>query len=77
MKIRIYTTKICPWCTKAKQYLASLNLKFEEIDVSENVKKAAELLKISGQSAVPVIVIGKNIIIGFDKEKIDGALQKC
>lgn len=76
MKIKIYTAQTCPFCIKAKRYLAAKNLKFEEIDVSLDVKKATELLKITNQSAVPVIVIGKNIIIGFDKEKIDEALQK-
>jgi len=76
MEIQIYSTPTCPWCKKAKEYLASKNLKFEEIDVSEDPKKAAELVKISGQTSVPVLVINKKVIVGFDKEKIDEAIKK-
>ena len=29
----VYSTKTCPWCDKAKEYLTSLNVAFENVDV--------------------------------------------
>jgi glutaredoxin 3 len=60
----------------AKDYLKSLKVDFEDIDVSSNEQAAQEMIKISGQMGVPVIVIDKKIIIGFPKEEIDKALEK-
>lgn len=76
MEIKVYTTNTCPWCDTAKKYLAEKGLQFEEINVSEDPEKATELIKISGQTGVPVIVINKQVIVGFNKEKIEEALKK-
>ncbi len=75
MKIKIYTTQVCPWCIAAKKYFTQKGLEFEEIDVSADPKNAAELIRLSGQSAVPVIIINKKMIIGFDKNKIEEILK--
>jgi len=70
----VYSTPICPWCIKAKNFLKEHKIKFEEIDVSEDHKAAEEMVKKSGQRSVPVIEIGDKIIIGFDEEEIRDAL---
>lgn len=70
-KIIIYTTSMCPYCDYAKDYLNEKKVDFEEIDVSNNKEKAQEMIEKSKQMGVPVIDIDGNIIIGFDKEKID------
>ena len=74
-KVIVYSTPTCPFCVRAKQYLKDNNIQFEDIDVSENHEKAQEMIKRSGQMGVPVIEIGENIIVGFDKEKIKSALD--
>jgi len=76
MKIKIYTTPSCPWCTTAKKFLKKNNAEFEEIDVAENSKKAQEMIDKSGQMSVPVIDISGEIIIGFDEAAIKKALSK-
>lgn len=73
-KVTVYSTTTCPFCIRAKQYLKDNNIKFEEIDVSENQEKAQEMIKKSGQMGVPVIEIDQEIIVGFDKEKIKEVL---
>ena len=35
-KIEIYTTNYCPFCVKAKSLLKKKNIKFSEIDVSND-----------------------------------------
>ena len=47
---------------------------FEDFDVSLDQEAAQEMIKKSGQMAVPVIDIDGEIIVGFDKEKIKNAL---
>ena len=73
-KIVIYTTKICPWCDKVKEFLKEHKIEFEEIDVSKNKRAAVEMIKKSGQTGVPVIEIKKahsvGMIIGFDEERL-------
>ena len=71
----VYSTPTCPFCIRAKQFLKENNVQFEDIDVSENNEKAQEMIKKSGQMGVPVLEIGGEIIVGFDKDKIKETLD--
>ncbi len=73
--VKIYTTSTCPWCVKAKEFFKQNNVKYEEIDVQKDPKKAEEMMEKSGQMGVPVIEIDKKIIVGFDKNAIKAALK--
>lgn len=73
-KVMIYSTLACPFCMMAKKFLKENNIDFEDIDVSTDQTKVQEMIKKSGQMAVPVIDIDGEIIVGFDKEKIRKAL---
>ncbi len=73
-KITVYSTSMCPFCIRAKQFLKDNNIAFEDIDVAENHEKAQEMIKKSGQMGVPVLEIDGQIIVGFDKEKIKEVL---
>jgi glutaredoxin 3 len=70
-KITVYSTPTCHFCHMAKDYFKEKKIKFEDIDVSQDQEKAMEMIKKSGQMGVPVIEINGQIIIGFDKEKIE------
>jgi len=69
--VRIYSTPTCPYCIKAKAYLDQKGIQYENFDVSSDREKLEEMIKLSGQMGVPVLDIDGNIIVGFDKEKID------
>jgi NADH-dependent peroxiredoxin subunit F len=43
--------------------------------VGKDKEAAQEMVKISGARSVPVIVIGKEVIVGFDTVRIDAALN--
>ena len=73
-KVKIYSTPTCPYCIKTKQYLKDNNVEFENIDVSTNQAAAQEMIDKSGQMGVPVLDIEGQVIIGFDKEKINQSL---
>jgi len=72
--VKIYSTPICPWCIRTKQFLKDNNITFEDIDVSNNQQAAEEMVQKSGQMGVPVLDIDGEIIAGFDKERIKQAL---
>lgn len=72
--IVVYSTPTCPWCTRAKTYLKQLGIAYEEKDVSVDVAAAREMVKISGQMGVPVLSIDGNVVVGFDKDRIDELL---
>jgi glutaredoxin 3 len=59
----------------AKRYLKEKNIEFEDVDVSQNREAALEMIQKSGQMGVPVIEIDGQIVVGFDKERIDELLK--
>ena len=74
-KIRIFSTKYCPYCSTLKAYLKSRNFEFEDIDVSENQSAIQEMIAKSGQMGVPVAEINGQIVVGFNKTKITELLN--
>jgi glutaredoxin-like YruB-family protein len=75
MDVRVYTTPSCPWCKKAKEYLKSKGVDYTEVDVHSDSEAAKEMMKLSKQMGVPVIVAGEKVIVGFSEEEIDEALK--
>lgn len=73
-QVKVYSTPMCPYCIRAKQFLKDSNIAFEDIDVSRNQEKAQEMMQKSGQIGVPVLDIDGEIIVGFDKERIKTTL---
>lgn len=70
----VYSSPLCPWCTKVKDYLDSKNVPYEAYNVAKDRDKAMEMVDKSGQQGVPVLDIDGEIIIGFDKSSIDELL---
>ena len=74
--VKVYSTNSCPWCVKAKQYLKSKNVEFEDLNVHTDMVAREDMLKKSKQMGVPVLDINGTIIVGFDKNAIDKALNE-
>ncbi len=74
-KVFIYSTPTCPFCRKTKQFLQDNNIEFTDYDVSSDHAKAEEMVQKSGQMGVPVLDIEGEIVVGFDKEKIEKLLD--
>jgi len=74
-KVKVYSTSMCYFCVKLKEFLHQHKIPFENFDVNEDKKAAAEMIKKSGQTGVPVIDINGEIINGFDQLKIKKALK--
>ena len=66
-KVAIYTTPTCMYCKMAKDFFNQYAVKYEEYDVLSDLAKRQEMVDKSGQMGVPVIVVGDEIVVGFDK----------
>jgi len=75
MKIKVYSTKSCPYCVMVKDFLKENKIEFEDIDVGENQEAAREMVEKSKQMGVPVIDVDGFIIIGFNKPLLKKALE--
>ena len=73
--VKIYSTPTCVYCKTLKRYFKKNGIECEDIDVSKDEKQLQKMIKDSGQMVVPVVDIDGEIIIGFDKEKIDKLLK--
>ena len=73
--VKVYTTPACPYCFTLMEFLKEYNIKFEEIDVSQDEKARDEIIERSGQMGVPIVEINGEIVVGFDKEKITKLLK--
>lgn len=70
--VQIYTKDYCPYCVKAKALLKSLNVEYEEHDVTNTPEKIVELYEKSGLQTVPQIFVGEKCLGGFsDIEKLN------
>jgi len=56
-----------------KEYLSQKNISFEERDVAANPNALEELKRLRAMTT-PVTVIGNQVVIGFDPDKLDAAL---
>ncbi len=73
--IEIYTTPWCAYCKMAKEYFKKNNVEYTEHDVAEDPVKRQEMIDKTHQMGVPVIIINGQIVVGFDREKINELLK--
>jgi glutaredoxin-like YruB-family protein len=74
-QIIIYSADWCAFCHAAKDYLDKKGIAYTDKDVEAEQSSAQEAMDKSGQTGIPVIDIDGQIIIGFDRPKIDAALK--
>lgn len=73
-KVIVYSTKVCPFCTMAEDFLRHNKVAFKHVDVDSDRAALKEMMQKSGQTGVPVIDIDSKIIIGFDEPALRQAL---
>jgi glutaredoxin 3 len=75
-KVILYTTPTCVFCKSVKEYFDDNKIKYETVDLVENRDRVQEMVDKSGQMGVPVIDAGGEIVVGFDKAKLDSIFAK-
>lgn len=66
-KVQIYTTSYCPYCIRAKHLLESKGVEYEEINLDKNPKKKLETMQMHNWRTIPIILIGGELIGGYDQ----------
>ena len=74
-KVIVYSATWCGFCHQAKQYLDQIGVKYTEKDVEKDPAAMGEAVAKSGQMGIPVIDVAGDIIMGFDRPKLDASLK--
>ena len=73
-KVTIYSTPTCHFCQMTKDFLKEKGIDYTEYNVAQDLEKRQEMIQKSGQMGVPVIYVGDELIVGFDKERLVSTL---
>ena len=69
-QVTIYSTPTCHFCHAAKDFFSANGVAFTDHNVGSDLEKRKEMIEKSGQMGVPVITVGKDLIVGFDEPKL-------
>ena len=65
--VKMYTTAVCPYCTRAKQILKAKGVeRIEEIRIDTDPVQRDHMMQITGRRTVPQIFIGSTHVGGCD-----------
>ena len=73
-KVVIFTQPDCPPCHIVKLFLSERGVAFEERDIQADPGAVKELLEKYKSHSTPTLVIGEEVMIGFDPERLDEIL---
>ncbi|MDH7600622.1 MAG: glutaredoxin domain-containing protein [Armatimonadota bacterium] len=71
----VYSTPTCPYCIQVKEYLKSKNIPFTDYNVATDIEARNAMVQKSGQLGVPVIEVDGEIVVGFNRSKLDQLLS--
>lgn len=73
-QVTIYSTPTCHFCSMAKDFFAEKGVEYTGYDVSTDAARREEMIQLTGQLGVPVIQIGDELMVGFDRAKVAAKL---
>lgn len=79
-KVFVYALSTCPYCRMTKKYLDEAEVAYESLDVDllegdEKSEAVAKVKELSGGTSFPVVLIGEEVIVGFNKSRIKELLS--
>jgi len=73
-KVVVFTQPDCPPCHVVKLFLEEKGVVFEERDISLDPEALRELTEKYSSHSTPTLVIGDEVMIGFNPERLDEIL---
>ncbi|CAB1129828.1 NrdH-redoxin [Candidatus Hydrogenisulfobacillus filiaventi] len=70
MAVIVYTTPTCRWCKAAKTYLSTHKVPYREVDLTRHPEAVQDVMRKTGQTGVPVIVVNGRAVVGFDRPRL-------
>lgn len=75
-KVKIYSTPTCPFCKMTKEFLSQKGIEFIDYDVTKDREALDEMRRITGGArSVPVIAVCNEVMVGFDRSRLEQALN--
>jgi len=79
-KPKVYALSTCPYCKRTRRFLDDHKIAYEciEVDLLDDAKQdevLEEIEKLTGRRSFPVVVVGKEIIVGHDEAKLKKVLK--
>jgi glutaredoxin len=79
-KPKVYALSTCPYCKRTRRFLDDHKIQYDciEVDLLDDDKQdevLEEVEKLTGRRSFPVVIVGKEIIVGHDEEKLRKALK--
>lgn len=75
--MRVYVKTWCPWCVSAREWLDARGYRYDVVDVEANRADYDEMIRISGQSKTPTLVMpdGK-VLPDFGTDELEAFVTK-
>jgi len=70
LKVIVFTQQDCPPCGWVKNFLAERGVDFEERSIDSGLAVVRELTQRYGSQSTPTVVIGDEVLIGYDPERL-------
>ncbi len=79
-KPKVYALSTCPYCKRTRRFLDNHKVAYDciEVDLLDDAKQdevLEEIEKLTGRRSFPVVVVGKEIIVGHDEAKLKKVLK--
>ncbi|EIJ81680.1 YruB family glutaredoxin-like protein [Bacillus methanolicus PB1] len=74
-KITVYSQPDCPTCTVVKGFLQENKIEYDEKGIKKDNRARDELINKYKSYSTPTVVIGEEIVAGFDLEKLKSLLK--
>jgi glutaredoxin len=58
-----------------KEFLSSNGIIFEDFDVATDLEARSEMERKAGRMAVPTVVVGEHVVVGFNRALLEELLQ--
>lgn len=75
MAVKVFALSTCPYCRMTRAYLDENDVEYEVLEVDlltgdEREEVVAEVKTLSGGTSFPVVVVGDEVIVGFNKKAL-------
>lgn len=70
-RVTLYTSHGCPWCGVARTYLRENDIEFSEVDISEDRQGMRDMVLMTAQHGVPVLLVGSKTMVGWNADEFE------
>jgi len=80
MQVKVFALSTCPYCRMTRKYLDDNSVVYDAVEVdllegTDRTDAVDEVRRLSGGSSFPVVIIGDEVIVGFNKKRIKELLS--